>query len=264
MGNDERIKEPVKEGVRINKFLSEAGVCSRRVADAEIAAGRVTIDGRMAQPGDRVCPGMQVSFCGNPVTREEEAVLIAFHKPVGIVCTAEKREKDNIIDYINYPKRIYPMGRLDKDSEGLILLTNQGDLVNRILRAGNYHEKEYQVTVDQDLTKEFLDQLRRGVFLPELGVTTRTCKVQRLGRRRFSIILTQGYNRQIRRMCEACGFRVRRLIRVRIMNIQLGDLPVGTYRNLTEEETAKLYQQIRHSYSAPKGGRRQGRDADKG
>jgi 23S rRNA pseudouridine2604 synthase len=243
----------VQEGIRINKYLSEAGVCSRREADRQIEQGNVCIDGKIAVAGDRVLAGMRVTFCGREVSREEEEILIAFHKPVGIVCTAEKREKNNIIDYINYPKRIYPVGRLDKDSEGLILLTNQGDLVNKIMRAGNHHEKEYVVTVDKKITDEFLQGMRQGVYLPELDVTTRRCQVTKKNAHTFCIVLTQGYNRQIRRMCEALGYRVVRLKRTRIMNILLGDLKEGTYRDVTPEEKNKLYQLTQHSYSAPKG-----------
>ena len=241
------------EGIRINKYLSEAGVCSRRAADREIENGNVRIDGRTAVAGDRVLEGMCVTFCGQEVHPEEEEILIAFHKPVGVVCTAEKREKNNIIDFIHYPKRIYPVGRLDKDSEGLILLTNQGELVNKIMRAGNYHEKEYVVTVDKKITDAFLNQMRRGIYLEELDVTTRKCKVEQKGAHTFTIILTQGYNRQIRRMCEACGYQVKRLIRTRIMNITLGDLKKGTYRDVTPEEKRELLKRTEHSYSAPKG-----------
>lgn len=242
-----------QDGIRINKYLSEAGVCSRRAADREIEAGNVQIDGRPAETGDRVFPGMVVMVRGKAVTPETEEILIAFHKPVGIVCTAEKREKNNIIDYIKYPKRIYPVGRLDKDSEGLILLTNQGDLVNKIMRAGNFHEKEYLVTVDRDITPDFLEQMRSGIFLEELKVTTRPCKVYQKQKRTFLIILTQGYNRQIRRMCEACGYQVKKLVRLRIMNIRLGNLPKGTWRELTDSEKRGLLQMTEHSYSAPKG-----------
>ena len=166
--------EEKQAGIRINKYLSEAGVCSRRAADREIEKGNVWIDGRRAVTGDRIMPGMKVTFCGKEVSLEDEEILIAFHKPVGIVCTAEKREKNNIIDYIGYPKRIYPVGRLDKDSEGLILLTNQGELVNKMMRAGNYHEKEYVVTVNKDITGDFLNQMRNGLYLEELDVHTRT------------------------------------------------------------------------------------------
>ncbi len=240
------------EDVRINKYLSEAGVCSRREADRAVAAGEVTIDGQPATLGERVFPGSIVCFRGSEVRPEEEAILLAFHKPVGVVCTAERREPDNIIDYIHYPKRIYPIGRLDKRSEGLILLTNRGDLVNRILRAGNYHEKEYQVCVDRDITEEFLAAMRRGVYLPDLDVTTRPCEVTRTGERDFTIVLTQGLNRQIRRMCEACGYRVRRLVRVRVLNIELGDLPAGAYRDLTPRETEELERLLADSTSAPR------------
>ncbi len=246
-------KKEVQAGIRINKYLSEAGVCSRRAADREIENGNVWLDGRKAVTGDRVQPGMRVAFCGKEVRPETEEILIAFHKPVGIVCTAEKREKNNIIDFINYPKRIYPVGRLDKDSEGLILLTNQGELVNKMMRAGNYHEKEYVVTVNQKITPEFLEQMRGGLYLEELDVHTRPCKVTKVNDRTFRIILTQGYNRQIRRMCETCGYRVTRLVRTRVMNILLGDLQPGTYRELTAEEMNTLKKLTAKSYSAPKG-----------
>ncbi len=239
------------EGIRINKFLSEAGVCSRREADRQIEAQNVTIDGRIAVTGDRVLPGQTVLFCGKPVTKEEEMILLAFHKPVGIVCTAEKREKNNVIDYINYPKRIYPVGRLDKDSEGLLLLTNNGDIVNKMMRAGNRHEKEYIVTVNKPVTDFFVRGLSGGVPLVELGTTTRPCQVERIGKKQFRIVLTQGLNRQIRRMCEYFGYRVEKLVRVRIMNIRLGDLPVGTYRNITEEEYAQLKKLTAHSSNQP-------------
>jgi len=237
------------EGIRINKFLSEAGVCSRREADRQLEEGNVTIDGEIAQTGSRVLPGQTVCFKGKPVTKEEEAILIAVNKPVGIVCTAEKREKDNIVDFINYPKRIYPVGRLDKDSSGLILMTNQGDIVNKMMRAGNMHEKEYIVTVNKQITDSFLRGLAGGVPLVELGVTTRKCKVEKLGKRKFKIILTQGYNRQIRRMCEYFGYRVEELQRVRIMNILLGDLEPGKCRHVTEKEYAELKRLIADSTS---------------
>lgn len=243
--------ESNEQGIRINKFLSEAGVCSRREADRQIEAQNVTIDGRIAVTGDRVLPGQTVLFCGKPVTKEEEMILLAFHKPVGIVCTAEKREKNNVIDYINYPKRIYPVGRLDKDSEGLLLLTNNGDIVNKMMRAGNRHEKEYIVTVNKPVTDFFVRGLAGGVPLMELGTTTRPCQVERIGKKQFRIVLTQGLNRQIRRMCEYFGYRVEKLVRVRIMNIRLGDLPVGTYRNITEEEYAKLKKLTAHSSNQP-------------
>lgn len=234
-------------GVRINKFLSEAGVCSRREADRQIEAGNVTIDGRTAQTGSRVFPGESVCYMGHPVKKEEEMILLAFHKPAGIVCTAEKREKNNVVDFINYPKRIYPVGRLDKDSEGLLLMTNNGEIVNKMMRAGNMHEKEYLVTVNKPVTDNFLRGLAGGVPLAELHTTTRKCKVERLGKKQFRIILTQGLNRQIRRMCEYFGYRVEKLVRVRIMNIKLGELKSGTYREVTAEEYKELLNLIKDS-----------------
>ena len=233
--------------IRINKFLSEAGVCSRREADRQIEAGNVTIDGTVAQAGSKVLPGQKVCYMGRTVSKEEEMILLAFHKPIGIVCTSEKREKDNVIDYIHYPKRIYPIGRLDKDSEGLLLLTNNGEIVNKMMRSGNMHEKEYIVTVNKPITDSFIRGLAGGVPLVELNTTTRKCKVEKLGKKQFRIVLTQGLNRQIRRMCEYFGYRVEKLVRVRIMNIELGDLPVGTYRRVTAKEYEKLQQMIKHS-----------------
>ena len=238
-------------GIRINKFLSEAGVCSRREADRQIEAGNVTIDGRTAVTGDKVIEGQKVCFNGNEVTKEQEMILIAFNKPVGIVCTAEKREKNNVIDYINFPKRIYPIGRLDKDSKGLLLLTNNGDIVNKMMRAGNMHEKEYIVTVNKPISDSFVRGLAGGVPLVELGVTTRKCHVKKLSNKTFKIILTQGYNRQIRRMCEYFGYRVVELERVRIMNITLGDLKEGEYRDITAQEYGQLKKMISNSSNAP-------------
>ena len=239
------------EGVRINKFLSEAGVCSRRKADRQIEAGNVTIDGKAAETGSRVFPGQKVLFLGSPVEKEEERILLAFHKPVGIVCTAEKREKNNIIDYLHYPKRIYPVGRLDKDSSGLIFMTNQGELVNKMMRAANMHEREYVVTVNKPLTDFFLKGMSHGVPLVELGVTTRKCPVEKMGNRKFKIILTQGYNRQIRRMCEYFDYRVESLKRVRIMNISLGDLQPGAYRQITEKEYEQMKRLLADSKNNP-------------
>ena len=238
-------------GIRINKFLSEAGVCSRREADRQIEAGNVTIDGRTAVTGDKVIEGQKVCFNGNEVTKEQEMILIAFNKPVGIVCTAEKREKNNVIDYINFPKRIYPIGRLDKDSKGLLLLTNNGDIVNKMMRSGNMHEKEYIVTVNKPISDSFIRGLAGGVPLVELGVTTRKCHVKKLSNKTFKIILTQGYNRQIRRMCEYFGYRVVELERVRIMNITLGDLKEGEYRDVTAQEYEQLKKMISNSSNAP-------------
>lgn len=233
------------QGIRINKYLSEAGVCSRREADRQIALGNVTVDGRVISVGDRLFAGQQVMFCGQPVQAEEEAILLLVHKPVGIVCTAEKREKNNIVDFLQYPKRIYPVGRLDKNSSGLLLMTNQGELVNQIMRARNRHEKEYLVTVHKPLTEEFLRGMACGVPLKELGVMTRECLVEQTGSRQFRIVLTQGLNRQIRRMCEYFGYRVTALVRVRIMNLQLGALAPGTYREITPQEMAELKRQLR-------------------
>ena len=200
--------------------------------------GRVTINGTVAQLGDRIQPGQKVCVDGKPVSREDERILLAYHKPKGIVCTSAKKEKNNIIDYLNYPKRIYPIGRLDKDSEGLLLLTNDGELANEIMKARNYHEKEYEVTVSRSVTETFLRGMAGGV--PILDTMTRKCQVEQTGKRSFRIVLTQGLNRQIRRMCEYFGYRVTKLVRVRIMNIYLGDLSVGKYRELTEKEWAEL------------------------
>ena len=226
---------------RINKFLSEAGVCSRRQADRYIDNGEVMINGQVASMGDRVAEGDEVVFQGKVVTNTAPFVLLAYNKPTGIVCSA--KEKDNIVDYIGYPERIYPIGRLDKDSEGLVLLTNQGELHNQISHARNCHEKEYEVMVDRTITKEFLAQMREGV--PILDTITRPCKVRKTSQNTFTIILTQGLNRQIRRMCDALGYRVRRLKRVRVMNIQLDDLKTGEYREITGVELEQLMQMLK-------------------
>lgn len=231
------------EGIRINKFLSDAGVCSRREADKHIAGGNVMIDGKPAIMGSKVYPDSKVTFFGRPVGVSDRKVLIAFNKPKGIVCTTASGDPDNIVDYINYPVRIYPVGRLDKDSEGLILLTNDGNLVNGILRARYGHEKEYIVTVNKEITDEFVKRMSEGV--PILDTVTRPCKISVIDRNKFRIILTQGLNRQIRRMCEYLGYRVTRLVRVRIMNITLGDLKTGTWRYVTGEELKELKRLIR-------------------
>ena len=201
--------------------------------------------------GDQVSDGQEVCFCGRPVQKEKEMILIALNKPAGIVCTAEKREKNNVIDFLHYPKRIYPVGRLDKESEGLLLLTNNGEIVNKIMRSGNMHEKEYLVTVNRPVTDAFLHGMANGVPLVELGTTTRKCRVERTGKKQFRIILTQGLNRQIRRMCEALGYEVKELRRVRIMNIELGNLKPGEYRKVTDQELNELYELIRDSKSEP-------------
>lgn len=234
-----------QKGIRINKYLSEAGVCSRREADRALEAGQVCIGGRVAVPGDRVQQHDIVYYKGTPVSKEEERILIAFHKPRGVVCTTSKKEGVNIVDYIGYPKRIYPVGRLDKESTGLILLTNDGDIVNKMMRSGNRHEKEYVVTVNREITDTFIVKMSGGV--PILDTVTRPCKVWKTGAREFHIILTQGLNRQIRRMCESLGYRVTALKRLRIMNICLGNLKEGTYRDVTDEEWKELQRLIRHS-----------------
>ncbi len=230
----------MSEPVRINKYLSEAGICSRREADRQIEKGNVTINGRTAVMGDKVSPGDQVMYGTRKVSAEEEPVLLAVNKPGGIVCTSEKREKDNIVDYVGYPTRIYPIGRLDKNSHGLILMTNQGELADAIMRGRNFHEKEYIVKVNREVTDDFIRKMSQGVFLKELDTTTRPCQVEKVGKRTFRIILTQGLNRQIRRMCEKFQYRVVDLKRVRIMNIRLGDLKEGAYRAVTGEEWEKL------------------------
>ena len=229
------------ELIRLNKYLSDAGVCSRRAADAAIDAGEVMVNGMPAIMGMKISPDDEVVYKGIAVNnKDKHRILIAYNKPAGIVCTAEKRERNNIIDHINYPERIYPIGRLDKDSTGLILLTNQGDLVNKIMRAVNGHEKEYIVTVDKEITSDFINKMSSGVYLDELDTTTRSCQVVKLSKNKFKIILTQGLNRQIRRMCKALGYRVRSLQRVRIMNIKLGNLKEDTYRDVSEAELSEL------------------------
>lgn len=239
------MEEKRTAGVRINKYLSAAGVCSRREADRQIAAGNVCIGDRVAGIGDLVRPNEQVYVQGRLIEAEKERILLVVNKPKGIVCTAEKREKHNIVDFLNYPKRIYPVGRLDKQSEGLLLMTNEGDFVNKIMRAGNRHEKEYLVTVHKTVTDAFLQALADGV--PILGTMTRKCRVERTGKRSFRMILTQGMNRQIRRMCEYFDYRVVSLKRVRIMNIHLGDLPSGACRMVTPEELKRLEQLLEGS-----------------
>lgn len=242
----------MSDSVRLNKYLSDQGVLSRRKADEEIEKGKVTINGKVATLGDRVLPEDLVCYLGKPVKEKDENVLLMFNKPVGIVCTAEKREKDNIIDYINYPVRIYPIGRLDKDSSGLILMTNQGELVNKIMRGSNFHEKEYIVRINKPVTDAFIKGMSEGVPLRELKTKTRPCKVKKISKFTFSIILTQGLNRQIRRMCEFFDTRVVELKRVRIMNLELGDLKEGTYRTLTKEEQDTLNAHLSGSSEKPR------------
>lgn len=224
---------------RINKYLSEVGFCSRRAADKLIEQKRVTINGKVPEMGTKIVYGDIVKVDGESVNKAKiKPVYLAFHKPVGIVCTTDTRvEKNNIIDYINYPQRIFPIGRLDKPSEGLIFMTNDGDIVNKILRARNGHEKEYLVTVNKPITAAFLQKMSNGV--PILDTITRKCEVEQLSERQFKIILTQGLNRQIRRMCEYLDYRVKKLKRVRIMNVTL-DVPVGKWRDLTPQELKEL------------------------
>lgn len=228
---------------RINKFLSEAGYCSRRAADKLIEQGRVTINGKVPEMGTKVQLGDSVEVDGKKITNENtDFVYLALNKPVGIVCTTDNRvEKDNIVDFVNYPERIFPIGRLDKPSEGLILLTNDGDIVNKILRARNNHEKEYIVQVNKTITQDFIDRMSNGV--PILDTVTRKCRVEQLNKNTFKIVLTQGLNRQIRRMCEYLGYDVVKLKRTRIMNIQL-DTEVGQWRYLTEKELERLNELI--------------------
>ncbi|MDN3493959.1 pseudouridine synthase [Winogradskyella bathintestinalis] len=233
---------------RLNKYLSEAGYCSRRAADRLIDAGRVTINDVVPEMGTKVATEDVVKVDGEIIGERKQAfVYLAFNKPVGIVCTTDTRvEKDNIIDYINYPKRIFPIGRLDKPSEGLILLTDDGDIVNKILRASNNHEKEYIVTVDQPISQTFIERMSGGIYLEDLGKRTKKCSVKKIDKFTFSIILTQGLNRQIRRMCEYLNYEVQTLKRVRIMNIKL-DMPLGKYRELTKEEFNTLSELISES-----------------
>ncbi|MGF3104820.1 23S rRNA pseudouridine(2604) synthase RluF [Rossellomorea sp. DUT-2] len=228
--------------MRINKYISEAGKASRRGADKLIAEGRVTINGKIAKIGDQVNPGDDVKVSGAPVRVARNNVYIALNKPVGITSTTEKGVKGNIVDLVNHPLRIFNIGRLDKDSDGLILLTNDGDIVNEILRAENQHEKEYIVTVDRPISEDFLKQMSEGVKI--LGTKTLPCKVEQVSKYVFQITLTQGLNRQIRRMCEALGYEVYRLQRTRIMNIQLGNLPVGQWRDLSKKEKTRLFQDL--------------------
>ena len=232
---------------RINKYLSEVGYCSRREADRLIEEGKVTINGKIPEIGSKVKEGDQVEVKGQIIEKstKEKYVYLAFNKPVGIVCTTDRRvEPDNIIDFINYPARIFPIGRLDKPSEGLIFLTNDGDIVNKILRARNNHEKEYIVRVNRPIDRDFIQSMSSGVKI--LGTKTKNCLIKQLGSNEFKIVLTQGLNRQIRRMCESLGYKVKSLKRVRIMNIKL-DVPIGKYRELTKEELLELNVLLKNS-----------------
>ena len=232
----------MEETVRLNKFLSEKGICSRREADRLVDEGKVMVNGVCAVMGQKVSSADEIVVDGKKVsTKQVKPVLIAVNKPAGIVCTTARFEGEkNIVDMVKYPTRIYPIGRLDKESEGLILMTNLGDLANEISKASNSHEKEYVVTVNNQVTESFLDKMRRGMHLEELNADTIPCVCTKTGNREFHIILKQGLNRQIRRMCAACGYRVETLKRIRIMNIHLGNIPQGNFRNVTDAEFDKL------------------------
>ena len=233
------------ESVRLNKAISDSGYCSRRQADKLIEQGRVAINGKPTGLGDRVMPEDVVTVDGKPIKSQDKLIYIALNKPVGITSTTDRRVKGNVVDFINHPERIYHVGRLDKPSEGLLLMTNDGDIVNKILRAGNRHEKEYIVTVDRPITDEFVKRMSSGV--PILDTVTKPCQVEKLSRYVFRIILIQGLNRQIRRMCEYFEYEVTKLKRTRIMNIELGNLPTGQWRDLTEEELTELKAQLKDS-----------------
>ncbi|MFR3755623.1 pseudouridine synthase [Hungatella sp.] len=243
------------DGIRLNKFLSGAGICSRREADRLIEEGKVTVDGRTAVPGQKikngetvVCNGRTIAAGTKGAEKKPDRVLLAVHKPCGIVCTTSDKDRaPNIVDMVDCPVRIYPVGRLDKDSEGLILMTNQGDLVNRMMRGSSGHEKEYLVWIDRPVKPEFIQKMKKGVFLPELDVTTKPCFAEMTGEKSFRIILTQGLNRQIRRMCEQLGCKVRKLKRVRIMNIELGDLKAGESRPVSKKEYAELMRRLENT-----------------
>lgn len=239
-------------GIRLNKFIAESGICSRREADKFIEKGVVVINGRKAVIGDVVKPNDKVSVNGHKLEplSEENKIYIAFNKPVGVTCTTEESTKGNIVDYVNHSSRIFNIGRLDKDSQGLILLTNDGDIVNKILRAENAHQKEYIVTVDKPITPEFVIKMRSGV--PILGVVTKKCTVEMIAPFVFRITLIQGLNRQIRRMCEYFGYEVRKLERTRIMNISLTGIPLGEWRDLTEKELEVLFSMLKDDTSSPK------------
>ena len=237
--------------VRLNKFISESGLCSRREADRLIEAGRVLVDGSVAVSGQKVSEKQEVLVDGKHISKEEEMVLLAVNKPRGVVCTTDKRWGDQTVEeLIHYPKRVFYMGRLDKDSQGLLLMTNNGEILNKMMRAGNYHEKEYLVRVDRTVTAGFLDGMAKG-GIPVQDQLTRPCEVEKTGEKTFRIVLTQGLNRQIRRMCEYFGYQVVKLKRIRIMNITLGDLPSGSYREVSREEQEELYRRIQGSTNQP-------------
>lgn len=233
------------EGVRINKYLAQAGVCSRRDADKLVEAGKVIVNGNTAENGTKIFDGDVVIVNGKKISGAQQKVYLAFYKPAGIVCTAEKQEENNIMDYIDYPIRVTYCGRLDKDSEGLLLLSNDGDFMQKLMRGANGHEREYLVRVNKPLTDEVIEAMESGVYLEELKTTTRRCKIRKISDVTFTIVLTQGLNRQIRRMCRAFDYHVRFLKRVRIENIQLGDMEPGAYRELEEAELRELMKRVK-------------------
>jgi 23S rRNA pseudouridine2604 synthase len=239
------LEQKNQQSTNLNKFISSTGICSRREAEKLIIAGRVTINGNSTELGNRVFDGDVVKIDGRALQAKPKTLYIAFNKPVGIVCTTDSRERDNIIDYINHPERLFPIGRLDKPSEGLIFLTNDGDIVNKILRAGNNHEKDYVVKVDKPITDDFIKKMSNGI--PILGTITKKCKVTKISTTTFQIVLTQGLNRQIRRMCEYVGYEVLKLQRTRIMNVQLDALKIGDWRELTEKELSEINTMVANS-----------------
>ncbi len=245
------------ESIRINKAISDSGYCSRRKADVLIEAGKVTINGTVATLGDRAMPDDEIRVDGKPIKANDNLVYIALNKPVGITCTTDRRVPGNVVDFINHKERIFHVGRLDKPSEGLLLMTNDGDIVNKILRAGNRHEKEYIVKVDRPVTSDFIKRMGSGIPLAELETTTKKCEVEQLSRYVFRIVLVQGLNRQIRRMCEYLGYEVLELKRIRIMNIELGDLKTGAWRNLTQKELQELNSMLMDSKNTPQSQRTQ-------
>jgi len=234
-----------EDSISLNKFISNTGFCSRREADKLIKEGRVTLNGNPTKNGNRVFEGDVVLLDGKPLIDVPKSIYIALNKPIGIVCTTDLKEANNIIEFINHKERIFPIGRLDKPSEGLIFLTNDGDIVNKILRAGNNHEKEYVVKVDRPITKDFIHKMGNGINI--MGTITKKCPVVRLSNNEFNIILTQGLNRQIRKMCSSLGYKVTKLKRVRIMNVKLADLPIGKWRELTDTEIKEINEMVKDS-----------------